>query len=586
MVLVTAKATVVVLRAIDGGGRALASPWTVPAFLYQDVLAVAAFVVVDALATWATRSKRLVDRAMWCAYAVIAPYVAFNVPFTREAATPLTFGIARALGGALSDSAPSYFTITNVVSFALVIAVAIAGPRIIRRPIGSRAVKVWICICPVLFAFGRAGVRRVECQGLHRNALVAMVETTVAHWLGPRQRGDIGGQSELASEGPALDLTQFAGAARGRHVVWVVLESTGARYLKPYGAARDVTPNLTRLAEQAIVFRNVYSAYPESIKGLYAMLCAAYPAPFTEAPRYAQERLPCVSIGEAFKRAGYRTALLHSGRFFYLGMKDVIRDRGFERLADADDIGGKFASSFGTDDRATVERTLAFIDERDERPFFALYMPIAGHHPYQAPGDAPRPFPEKDDPDRYHNDLHVGDQALGMLIDGLRSRGLYHKTLWVIVGDHGEAFLQHPGNVAHSLFVFEENVHVPLIVSIPGVTLRTLRAPQIGSMVDLGPTVLRLAGIAPPETMQGRSLLEPVPGIARFFVDHAYLQLGLRHGSFKLIDEPDTDRAKLFELSSDPLEQIDVADRHPDRVARYRAHLRQWIADVNRSAGR
>jgi arylsulfatase A-like enzyme len=576
-VLVTAKLVLAVASMARAGGGALASGWAPPALLHQDVVAVAAFVLLDAGLVFALGARALADRFFWALYAGAASYTAINVPFALASGTPLTWGIGSALGGELSDSARAFLTPTNALGVGAPLVVAVLAPRLVRRRPPRALVGACLALGALLFVLGRAGVRRLETQGLHRNALVAMAESALAFLRGP---GGAGARALVAlpREGDALDLEPLAGVARGRHVVWVILESTGARYLRPYGAERDPTPHLSRLAERALVFQSVYAAYPESIKGLFAMLCASYPAPFTKAAAYAAARLSGTCIAQAFRDAGYRTGLFHSGRFAYLGMNDVVQGRGFERLEDAASIGGPFVRSFGTDDRSTVHKLLAFVDEvpRGER-LLLVYMPIAGHHPYRAPGDGPRPFPETSDFDRYLNDLYAGDAAFGELVAGLEARGVYDQSLWIVVGDHGEAFLQHPGNVAHSLYVYEENVHVPLVIAIPGVTGEPRHVPQIGSVVDIPPTVLGLAGIEVPRSMQGRSLLAPDPGSARFFVDHALLQLGLRHGRFKLIDEPDTGRIRLFDLGVDPLERDDVAARHPARVARYRAHLRAWV---------
>jgi len=105
----------------------------------------------------------------------------------------------------------------------------------------------------------------------------------------------------------------------------VVLESAGARYLRPYGASNDPMPNLSNMANSAIVFENAYSVYPESIKGLFSVLCSRYPAMDTNQDSYS--RIVTPGIASILKAAGYHTALFHSGRFMYLGMDAVVRGR-------------------------------------------------------------------------------------------------------------------------------------------------------------------------------------------------------------------------------------------------------------------
>src|SRR2546423_15450090 len=99
---------------------------------------------------------------------------------------------------------------------------------------------------------------------------------------------------------------------------------------------------------------------------------------------------------------------------------------------------------------------LNWIDQAKSTPFFSVYMPIAGHHPYETPQAGP--FAEKEEIDRYRNALHYTDEAVGELISGIKSRGLMDQTLLVIFGDHGEAFGQDDGNFGHTHSIWEENV--------------------------------------------------------------------------------------------------------------------------------
>ena len=94
--------------------------------------------------------------------------------------------------------------------------------------------------------------------------------------------------------------------------------------------------------------------------------------------------------------------------------------------------------------------------------------------------------------------MHYGDAALGALIHGLEARGLEDRTLWIILGDHGEAFGQHEGNYGHTFQLFDENVRVPFVVAAPGLLSHTLRARRVVSLLDTAPTVLDLLGMDAP----------------------------------------------------------------------------------------
>ncbi len=571
-----AKLVLVALRIHDGSAAGLTSWWAPPTLLYQEIWAALGLLVLDrGIVALGDRLGRavLTDRLLWGLYALLAGYVAINVPVARQFSTPLTLTFLEAAGGALRDSVTAYATAGNVMALIGLVALAIACPRWISAPRRWRAWVVAAAVMMLILVLGPIGARRSDTLGSHRGAVATLVTTTWARWA-PRPSAPVG-VAELPPEGPALDLSHMAASARGFNVVWVILESTGARHLRSYGASIDATPRLTALAREGLVFERMYTSYPESIKSLLPILCGASPALHTRASAYAAGEAPCEALPVALGAAGYRSGLFHSGRFVYLGMAEMVEGRGFDVLADAAVIGGPHAVSFGTDDRSTARRVLEFIDE-GPRPFFALYMPIAGHHPYRTPGTGTRPFPASTEEEHHRNDLYAGDEALGELIDGVRARGLMDRTLWIVMGDHGEAFHEHPGNFAHSLYVYEENVHIPVIMVVPGALRQELRAPQVGGTIDLGPTLLELLGL--PTIGAGRSLLRGEPGVARFFTDHSSVQLGLRQDRWKCVVDVERGQTRLFDLEADPGETRDVAAQEPERAARYQMALTAWAA--------
>jgi glucan phosphoethanolaminetransferase (alkaline phosphatase superfamily) len=412
--------------AVLSGHSVPLSAWALAAYFWQDALVALLFAVLE----WS-----LPSRAVWILYGMIALYTTVNIPVGRALATPLTRPMLRAARGPLSASFLVCITWTNMLLVLLVLAAAAFLPNLLRRSGG----RFWAAAGVLVVATGPMAAARVDTVGWDRNVLLAVLSRT---HVDSRASGGDWRQSRFPQPAEE-DLSYLRGSAKGRNVIMISLESTAAQYLPLYGGAYDVTPNLDAFTQNAIVFDNAYAVYPESIKGLHSVLCSAFPAFGSVAEDY--EKVPCRSIAQVLAEAGYRTAMFHSGRFEYLGMESVIRNRGFQTLEDAGDIGGNHNSSFGVDEPSTVARILSWIDclPKDQR-FFLTYLPIAGHHPYDTPQRGP--FPDADEIGRYRNALHYGDVSLGTLFDGLRARGLDRNTLWVIYGDHGEAFGQHQGN--------------------------------------------------------------------------------------------------------------------------------------------
>jgi arylsulfatase A-like enzyme len=563
-VFVTAKVLVL------GRGIVPLSVWTPFVFLWQDVL----FVLLFSIFEQATRKR---PWAAWIVYGLVALYVAMNVPVACVLATPLTWPLLRATRGTLADSIRYHVTPLNLLRLGLVLAVAVGLPFLLRRRWRQLSLRVrgaggLSLLFVVLFGYLATG--GADTLGLHRNVFVTLVRSAFPRVTAQDLAGDWRASPFGSPEGD--DLTRFRGRAPGRNVILIHLESTAARYLRPYGAAEDPMPNLTALTRQAILFENAYTVFPETIKSFVAVHSAVHPALDVPAERY--EHVDTPALASLLKERGYRTGLFHSGRFMYLGMDAVVRSRGFDTQEDAGDIGGDHDSSFGIDEPSTVRRILRWIDESPkDQPFLVDYLPIAGHHPYATP-DGGGPFPDDSDVNRYRNALHYADAALGQLLRGLRQRGLDESTLFVICGDHGEAFGQHPGNYGHTLFLYEENVHVPLLVVAPELLDKPVRVNRVASLADTAPTILDLLGLPVPSYYEGRSLLSGPSRLALFCTDYSLGLLGLRDGRWKLIHEVESGRSRLFDLDADPEEQHDLSQEFPDRVESYREHLLGWAA--------
>jgi len=608
-VAVAAKLALVALRVADGGGRDLASPWAPLVLVGEDAWLVLAFAAAEAalfqLGRRVPRASFVTAGTRTALFAAVVVWTALNVPIARVFSTPSTFSMLNASGGAISDSIAVYLTAANLgvpaalIALATVLARASAWRAAVIRSTSSEAMPSrrpgailrTASSAAALVLAALLGARwqpAVPTLGLHRNAVVTLALTTLEHVRLERAGATATVPSArcAARDGGAADLRDLRRTVAGRNIVWVILESTAARFLTSYSAAREITPHLSALARDALIFDDAYAAYPESIKGLFSMLCARPPMPGREAAAHAQTRSPCAPLPARLKSAGYHTALFHSGRFAYLGMREVVAGRGFDVLEDGATIGGAFRSSFGVDEASTVRKLLTFVDGLpDGQAFFAVYSPIAGHHPYHAPGDGPRPFAEHTPADAYANDLFVSDAAFGELRAGLQRRGLDEHTLYVIVGDHGEAFFEHEGNFAHTMFLYEENVRVPFVIAAPGAWRGVRRAPQLASLTDLAPTLLDLLGLPAADGATptgdagrdadrgGRGLLDPRPRLVRFFTDQGLTLSALRDGRWKLITEQPSGRTHLFDLATDPGERRDLAAVDPDRAARYASCL-------------
>ncbi len=491
-------------------------------------------------------------------YGAAVIHFAISLPLLRVMATPLTAPLLHAGSGTLADSIKHHLDARNV---ALLLGTLIAGTIL---PFAFRRLRVkGILILPAaaFVAIGWTLTASSDLNGLHRNSLSAFALSFTSSAQAP----------VFAASREGKPVSPVHGIATGANLILIGLESTGTAHLSTYGAPSDPMPFLSELAREGVVFENTYAAYPESIKGLYTLL-------FSRQPQFGfnpedLDGFSQVSLATVAEGAGYDTALFHSGRFMYLGMDEVVRAAGFQRADDAGAISGNHNSSFGADDISTVDHLLSWLDQRGSAtPFFIHYLPISGHHPYEAP--VAGPFVGGDDRSRYRNALYYSDLALRRLVEGLKARGLSENTLLVIYGDHGEAFEEHPGNYGHTLHLFEENVRVPLVVWMPA-KLRPARIDRITSLVDLAPTICDLMGIEPPPPFDGLSAFIPTVRPAFFLTEYSMRIRGMRFENWKLILEHETGHVRLYDLVRDPAERTNLARTQPEIAASLRRFF-EW----------
>jgi arylsulfatase A-like enzyme len=178
----------------------------------------------------------------------------------------------------------------------------------------------------------------------------------------------------------------------------------------------------------------------------------------------------------------------------------------------------------------------------------------------------------------YDGEIRYTDEVLGRLLASLDSLGFLDNAIVVVTADHGEEFGEH-GGVLHGGTLFEELLHVPLIIGGAGIN-RGVVDPSLVSLVDIAPTLLSLADLEIPSTMEGRSVFDR-PLTEGWQDQRVFAQYGdqlycVRTPRWKLIQRTSNQRVKLFDLHRDPGERRDLSLQHPDLSAALLAELEDW----------
>ena len=210
-----------------------------------------------------------------------------------------------------------------------------------------------------------------------------------------------------------------------------------------------------------------------------------------------------------------------------------------------------------------VNAIIAELERSIERPRFVYSHFIEPHAPYDLAG------PEGSSFERYVREIAMVDQQLGRLRRYLETKGLAERTYLIVAADHGEAFGEH-GTYNHARTTYEELVRVPLIFYAPGQPARRLETPV--TLMDIGPTVLDLFGVAAPGFWMGQSLLPLVAGQRSTLSRPIAVDTGRRvqalcfDDGYKVIFSRLQHTTEVYDLKTDPRELTNLAFNGADHV--------------------
>jgi arylsulfatase A-like enzyme len=367
----------------------------------------------------------------------------------------------------------------------------------------------------------------------------------------------------------AIPLATFAPVPRAGadhpDIILVTIDTVRADHTPPYGGHAEM-PTLAALADRGAVFDWAFSpsnvtrrSIPSMITGLGADRVRGRVVSWALRvdPRH-------VLLAERLHAAGYDTAGFMCCESFWGPELRTGLSRGLEHLEIEHD-GAKLA-----------KRARAWLEQRskrpNQRPLF-LWIHILEPHNWNANGDPPVS-------EREHVYDHVLAQCDAMLADVI---AFAKSAIVIVTADHGEGLGEH-GHLNHSTDLYDSQIHVPLVLAGPHVA--NLRVGETVSTTNLVPTILDLAGFAPPSgrAIDGASFADLASGARASRSDgHAFAAMikdrsnpggviALVDGSWKIID--DGRRVELYDLARDPDEKTDLAKREPAKLAELLAKLR------------
>jgi lipoteichoic acid synthase len=395
-------------------------------------------------------------------------------------------------------------------------------------------------------------------------------------------------------------LAHVALPKRPTNIVVIVLESVATTYLDMFGGPWPLTPRLNERIKKGMVFDNFYANANHSIASGLPLFGSTYNDPQYKATIMEYPEYPVPAASTWLKKHGYKTYFLGAAGWGiwegFLSMVPSFIDKKFDVERDVEH---PFWSTTPRprrifkweyhDEALFADAKRALHDAKGQK-FFLMLWNYGTHWPYTPEGDTPLTFDERLFPAAIRNDPEKKDEFVKFLqsiyrvdafIDDfyreLEKLGLADDTLVVITADHGETFGQHLGLI-HGHSVYEEEVHVPLIMLNRHLARLGPRSPVIGSHVDMWPTIMDICALPCDPRWQGRSLLGVSPDEARraYFASRANQHCGVRQGKYKYILDGKNRRDLLYDLEADPEERVNLAERERELTAQLRRRVMEW----------
>jgi len=366
-----------------------------------------------------------------------------------------------------------------------------------------------------------------------------------------------------------------------RNILLISIDTCRADHLSCYGYPRRTTPNIDQLAQEGILFTNVYTLAPFTLPAHSSMLTGTVP-PYHGIRDNGSNKLgqSNVTLAEILKGKGFYTGAIVST--FILDSKFGLH-QGFDYYNDRFEKPG---NTLDINERTGEEANrLAFewLDRHKRERFFLFLHYYEPHYNYTPP----EPFASSFQDNLYAGEIAYTDYCIGQVIEKLKEMGLYESTLIIVTSDHGEMRGEH-GERSHGYFIYQSVLKVPLIFKLPG-NQKGKKIDDSVSIIDIVPTLYAVLGIKGPDHVQGQDLsgyfeekhssIQDRPLYCESMTPTRYganSLMGVIADGWKYIQ---TTRPELYDLVEDPGETNNLAKQQPYRARILNGHLRQILEE-------
>jgi arylsulfatase A-like enzyme len=384
-------------------------------------------------------------------------------------------------------------------------------------------------------------------------------------------------------------------APRGKgfkgNVLWICIDTLRADKLGVMGHRGGLTPTIDRLAAGGVLFARNFSQgpnTPQSFPSIFTSLYTSRVPVYKRFAGYPRLKPEARTVFEALRDGGVRVAAV-SSHFYFKPKRGITQG--------VDDWDNRDATNIKDSNRDVsapriVPRAVAKLKQlaRDGKRFVLFVHLAEPHSTYvKHPGFRYTERGVKGLQQKYDFEIKFVDGWLAKLLEGLRAAGLEHNTAVVLFSDHGEAFGEHKFYF-HGQALYNEVLHVPLIIRLPGEHARRAVVRERTALLDMAPTILEMTGVTVPEGFQGLSLTPLLRG--EKLEDLASRRIGARlmpypawpkgqqallSGRYKALQRVEENRFEVYDLQQDPREQQNLAPQQPELARRLREELLTFV---------
>lgn len=496
------------------------------------------------------------------------------LPFIRDPLNALSF-----VGGNIVKMPIASVFLFGPSAIALAFFVSVlARPQLPDHNKHRLTIRVFVTLGIILISLIGIGISNTydtsDGTGLSFNAHIKAFETLF--------RGRENGISETVFENPARVIPAFdqidppqQHTRKPYHVVIIVLEGVQYQYTSLADPNNLDTPFLAKLAKEGICFPRTYCNLTHTTKMLFSLHTGCFPSVSPDIAEAVPARKPYASLATILKSAGYRTAFFQSAKGNFEARPALVHNLGFDTFVSRDhlDDPNHFVGYLGCDEFAMLDRVRRWIS-KDQKPFLLTYLCSVTHDPYVVPEWFEAPA--KEQADRYRQAIRYTDSFIAEFNRMLETSDFTDNTVFIVIGDHGEAFGEH-GSWGHERNVFNEAIRIPFYLRVPD-RIQTPAKDIAAASIDLTPTVLGLLGFdLDANHFDGIDLFAQRHNERKIYFSGWFLQspAGVLIQNRKYIFNPISEMVTQFNLQTDPNEQRPISFNTP-QIPNYAQEIMDW----------